>query len=60
MKTDNGLSGSRHAVRCGVDSLADSARMPSTPRAVDEFRRARGIRQPLLRVDYSCRQMINP
>ncbi|WP_439579732.1 TylF/MycF/NovP-related O-methyltransferase [Elioraea sp.] len=44
----------------GVLLLDDYGHMLGAKRAVDEFRQERGIRQPLLRVDYSCRMMLKP
>ena len=44
----------------GVLLLDDYGHFLGARRAVDEFRRKRGIHQPLLRVDYSCRLMIKP
>jgi hypothetical protein len=44
----------------GVLLLDDYGHMLGARRAVDEFRRERGIYTPLLRVDYSCRLMIKP
>lgn len=44
----------------GVLLLDDYGHMLGAKRAVDEFRRERGIHAPLLRVDYSCRMMIKP
>ena len=44
----------------GVLLLDDYGHFLGARRAVDEFRRKRGIHQPLLRVDYSCRMMIKP
>jgi hypothetical protein len=44
----------------GVLLLDDYGHMLGARQAVDEFRRERGVHQPLLRVDYSCRLMIKP
>jgi O-methyltransferase len=44
----------------GVLLLDDYGHMLGAKRAVDEFRRERGVHTPLLRVDYSCRMMIKP
>jgi len=44
----------------GVLLLDDYGHYLGARRAVDEFRRERGIHLPLMRVDYSCRMMIKP
>jgi hypothetical protein len=44
----------------GVLLLDDYGHFLGARRAVDDFRRKRGIHLPLLRVDYSCRLMIKP
>ena len=44
----------------GVLLLDDYGHFLGARRAVDEFRRERGVHQPLMRVDYSCRMMIKP
>jgi O-methyltransferase len=44
----------------GVLLLDDYGHFLGARRAVDEFRRERGIHQPLMRLDYSCRMMIKP
>lgn len=44
----------------GILILDDYGHMLGARRATDEFRQERRIRQPLLRVDYSCRMMIKP
>lgn len=44
----------------GVLLFDDYGHFLGARQAVDDFRRARGIYQPLVRIDYSCRMMIKP
>jgi hypothetical protein len=44
----------------GVLLFDDYGHFLGARQAVDDFRRARGIHQPLVRIDYSCRMMIKP
>jgi len=44
----------------GVVLFDDYGHFLGARQAVDEFRRTRGIHQPLVRIDYSCRMLIKP